>query len=344
MIKTNIDRFWIVTTAAAALLIAVWATCVAPKIGRRTQLHAALLRLASDLEAAKADTPSRVDIRTWNKYRAALVHDQDAIATFFADHSASLNRWFPDIPKGPDGDPPRDAFVARYRDEATRLEQALRQDGRGTAVGGTADEPLPGFRWEDLRVERWEGIGREDERAILRALQKRFWVRERVARVALKAGARVKRVVDFRFFSPLHDRFREVENTAGDGPAGPWPGIPSSGPGVLAGQREKPLDPAWKLVFGVCLELPYSEVPKAIREVLSPGTQAGLREEMLITLLGTKLSIRTQNQPLKRFDDDSKDDGERQAKEREILEGSKPGNVWLTIAGQVMDFEAEKMR
>jgi len=214
-------------------------------------------------------------------------------------------------------------------------------------VGGDGDEQTPGFNWEDLRRERWESLGRENERIVLRELQKRFRARQRIANVALRGRVDLKRIVDFRFFNRLHENFPEVGTLRGGIPLAQWPGLMPEVPGGTPKQFQETLLPGdlgRQFTFGFAVELPNSEVTKAIREVLSPGADASTRDGMLLNLIGTHVTICQQNQPKMSFKYEEGNEAERQAKEKEILKSVRPRNVLLTVTCQIMDFDSTKLR
>jgi hypothetical protein len=347
MIKLNVNRFWAGMGCAGGFLVLLWSLVLLPGIARHSGLRGDLGIRARDLELARNGTPSRSDLDGWSKYRADLIQSRSRIAAFYADNSRSLRQWFPDLPKAPDGDPPRDAFVVRYQDEARLLENSLIQGAQHVAVGGEEEEKAPGFNWEDLRIERWDSLGRENERIVLRELQKRFWARQRVANLAVSSCVKLKRIVDFRFFNRLHEKFPEGGGLQGGIPLAQWPGLMPEVPGGPPRQFQETLLPGdlgRQFTFGFSVELPYSEVAKAIREVVSPGAEATTRERMLVNLIGTHVTIRGQNPPKTFFDYEENNDQERKAKEKEILKSARPPTVLLTVTCQIMDFDAAKLR
>src|SRR5882724_5861876 len=99
----------------AGVLVLLWSAVLLPMIARRSRLQAELGSRAKDLELAKGGTPSRVDLAGWSRYKSELIQSRSRIAEFYSDNSKSLQQWFPDLSKAPDGDPARDAFVARYQ-------------------------------------------------------------------------------------------------------------------------------------------------------------------------------------------------------------------------------------
>jgi hypothetical protein len=347
MNKVNVDRFWVGMGGAAGLLVLLCTVVLLPKVANHFRLHADLGIKARELELAISGTPSRSDLDGWSRYKAELLQSQSRIASFYASNSKSLRQWFPDLLRAPDGDPARDVFVVRYQDEARSLENSLTQSSQHVVVGADEEGAAPGFNWEDLRIAHWDGIGRESERIVLRELQKRFWARQRVANLAVSGRVNLKRIVDFRFFNRLHEKFPEGGGLQGGIPLAQWPGLMPEAAGGMPRQFQETVLPGnlgRQLTFGFAVELPYSDVPKAIREVLSPGAEAAAREGMLVNLIGTHVTIRGQNPPKVKFDYEEGNEEERKAKEREILKSAGPRNVLLAVTCQVMDYDPTKMR
>jgi hypothetical protein len=345
--KLNFNPFWLGMACAAGFLALLWSAALVPLISRRTRLQTELGSKAKELELEKSGTPSRADLAGWSRYRSELLQSREGMTKFYGENSKSLQQWFPDLPKAPDGDPARDSFVARYQDEAKSLESELLQNARHVLVGGDGEGKAPGFNWEDLRHERWDSLGRESERIVLRELQKRFRARQRVANLALRGRVDLKRIVDFRFFNRLHEKFPEGNSLRGGIPLAQWPGLMPEVPGGTPKQFQDTLLPGdlgRLFTFGFAVELPYSEVTKAIREVLSPGPGASDRDGMLLNVIGTHVTILQQNPPKVTFNYEEGKEEERKAKEKEILRNVRPRNVLLTVTCQVMDFDPTKLR
>lgn len=314
----TVDRFWVGTGCAALGLAFLWSFVVAPKIVHRARIQRELAAGVRALQEAKEATPSRPDIESWSRYRSDLVQARSTISSFYTDNSKIFRSWFPDLPMTPDGSPARGIFVARYRDEAAALEARLAKASPAVLVGDVEDDKAPGFAWEVLKVDSWNAIGREDERVILGELQKRFWARHRVADLALRGRIHLDRIVDFRFARRLHDKFPED--------AALRPGTP---------RLQESADPLPYFTFTFVVELPYSEVPRVIHEVLSGGTEAASHEGMLVKVSDAHLTICGQN-PLKAtFNYGSEE--EKKAKEKEILNRVKPGKLRLSVTCQVLD-------
>src|SRR5882672_12738958 len=138
-----------------------------------------------------------------------------------------------------------------------------------------------------------------DEKAVLRELQKRYWARQRVSNIIVNGGVKVSHLLDFRFFKKLHPSLNNApwEQT----PSKPdeqvhWQGVGANpqGQSVQFEETTLPMDLGKTMTFGFAVELPYAEVPKAIREILNPGNGAQA-QDMLINLIGTHITIREQN-------------------------------------------------
>jgi len=229
--KLNVPRFWLGMGCAAGVLALLWSAVLLPLTARHSRLQAELGTRARDLELAKNGTPSRVDLAGWSRYRSDLLQSRSGIAEFYRDNSTSLQQSFPDLSKAPDGDPARDAFVARYQDEARILEKSLLECAQHVLVGDDGGEQTPGFNWEDLKRVPWDSLGREHDRIVLGELQKRFRARQRVANLALRGRVDLRRIVDFRFFNRLHEKFPEEGGLRGGLPLARWPGLIPEVPG-----------------------------------------------------------------------------------------------------------------
>lgn len=318
--KLPIDRFWIKLAIALVILAVVWVSLLLPKLAQRSRLHTQNQLKAQELERAVAGTPSRKDVLDWARYKAKLVQDQAAISAFYSDHGKALRAWFPKLPLGPDGLPPRDSFVSRYQDEAQALEKALTQHAPPVTVGE------PGFHWEDLSIAHWDGVGRDNEKLVMRELQKRYRARLRVAQLALGGRVPLQRLVDVRFFKRLHEKFPEGNPQPGEIPPAQWPGLSA------------PSDPDRSFRFGFAVELPYSQVPRALHELVSPGPDG-----LLLSVLGTHVTIREQNPPKVEFLYEEGNEAQKEALRKAIEASSKPRSVILTVTCQIVDTEPKEL-
>ena len=290
--------------------------------------------------------PGKPDIESWEAYRGSLKAGYKTITTYFAKNDEALEVWFPRLT-----DPSRDLFMTEYRDKIKDLETELGK--RGVKIGvlqDPDDEESPrkfGFNWEDPQ-EFWGQIPPEDEKKVLKDLQKRFWARKRVADVVLKSGAKVSRVHDFRFFKKLHGRVSagwEAAPTGRDQVLYLGKGEESSaafGFGITAKFKEYALPNGLgeTLTFGFALELPYSQVPKVLESMLKPGTEDGL----LFNVIGTRMTIRRQNPPEKTFVFKENNLIDKRLKEAAAQEEVKPVEVLLSVTCRMIDFDASQVK
>jgi hypothetical protein len=359
MKKIKLSPFWLAIVAA----VAVWAFLLLPYIftmqSTSGKLARDVKREADNLNAAKPGTPSRGDIETWQKYKSEVGRAYSDVTAFYSSSDKYLERWFPGILLGADGDPARDAFMTRYLDEGKKLEEQLAKAPHNVAVGLEDETGVKksrfGFNWEAVSPNDWNTIashGPNDEKNVLRELQKRFWARQRLANIILNSNVKVARIVDFRFFKPLHERLGQA--TWQQFPTKPaetihWQGVNAGANGQPMGfaETELPNELGKTLTFGFAVELPYSEVPKAIREMLNPGNEASAQERMLVNLIGTLVTIREQNEPVVTFNYILNDNADMEAKKADALKkagGDKPRTVLLAVTCQIIDFDPAKVK
>lgn len=295
-------------------------TRVVPQAARAAELRKEVGRLSLSLEAARPGTPSREDIASWNRYRSDLFRASREIRSFYAERDRHFERWFPGLAIGPDGVPSRDAFVARHRDEARLLEEEL--DRAAVKVGPLDDDRAPGFNWERLTIPQLDDVGVTGEAALLRALQKRYYARRRIAEVALQGKVRVSRIMDFRFFHRLHDRITERSPAW----SGAWPGLSRDFQEV-----DLPGGLGRTFTFGAVLQLPPGEVPRAIRELLNEGSD-------LLSLVGSSVTIGEPLTPIEIPYEKGKDQ-EFEQRFREAREAHPTRDVLLVLTCRILDVD-----
>lgn len=361
MKKIKLSPFWLGILASCVVLVILLATMIAPKMALLAKKKSAVKRVANDLAAARDGTPSRGDIESWQKYRSEVTSAYVNVTKFYSDSDKYLERWFPNVLLGADGDPARDNFMTKYKDAGEALEAKLSgkplevKIGVEDETGGGVKKAKYGFNWESMTPGDWNQVaagGAADEKMVLRELQKRYWARERLANIILNGSVKVNRIVDFRFFKKLHDKL-------GNAPWEQWNYKQEEivhWQGVNAGQNGQPIgfvetdlpnELGKTLTFGFALELPYSEVPKAIREMLNPGNEAAAQERMLINLIGTSVSIRDQNEPVVKFTFEKGNKQDEDTKRAEALAkagGGGPRPVLLAVTCQIIDFDPTKVK
>jgi hypothetical protein len=358
MKKLKLSPFWLVMIGVAAVLLFGLLPVVLNQKAKEDALRGQLKRKAADLAAARDDTPSRSDIEAWTKYRSDITKAYVDVTNFYTQSDKVLERWFPNLLLGADGDPARDTFMTRYLDEGKQLEDKLSAKPYEVKIiseDPNGGKPRSGFNWEPMTPADWAQVaasGATDEKMVLRELQKRFWARQRLANAIINGGVKVNRIVDFRFFKRLHDKlsgspWEQWKNTPED--TIHWQGVNAGPNGQPAGfaETDLPNELGKTLTFGCALELPYSEVPKAIREMLNPGNEAGAQERMLVNLIGTHVTIRDQNEPSITFTYYTNKPGDEATKKAAALAkagGEKPHPVLLAITLQIVDFDPTKVK
>ena len=356
MKKIKLSPFWLGIVVAGGVLLVVLVALVLPKKAVLAKRVRTVNQLANDLKNAKDGTPSRADIDSWTKYKGDVSTAYKQVTDFYTLSDKYLERWFPGILLGGDGDPSRDIFMARYRDEGDRLEdQLVKKDVKiGVDDGNPGAKGKFGFNWEAVSPNDWALIAANpaDEKSVLRELQKRYWARQRLANAILNGGVKVNRIVDFRFFKKLHEKLGNApweqfqykpEDTVH------WPAVNAGTNGQPIGfaETDLPSDLGKTLTFGFAVELPYSEVPKAIREILNPGNEAAAAERMLVNLIGTHVTIRDQNEPVVRFTFEQGNKEDEAAKRADALSkagGEKARPVLLAVTCQIVDFDPTKVK
>jgi hypothetical protein len=356
MNKIKLSPFWLGILASGVVLIVAVVLAVLPKMNDHASKSRKLKLKAKELVDAREGTPSQQDIDSWVKYRGELVRNYGDITKFYTESDKVLERWFPNLLLGADGDPARDTFMSRYLDEGKQLEEKLAAKPYEVKVGIEEEGKKPkfGFNWEAIQPNMWNSIaaaGPADEKAVLRELQKRYWARQRLANIILNGGVKVGHILDFRFFKKLHPALNNAPwEQYGSKPDEMvhWQGVGANlqGQPVSFVETDLPTDLGKTMTFGFAVELPYSEVPKAIREILNPGNGAQA-QDMLINLIGTHISIREQNLPEVKFNfikGDAADEATRKADALAKAGGDRARPVLLAVTCQIIDFDATKVK
>jgi hypothetical protein len=359
MKKIKLSPFWLAVLASIGVLVFALVPYIFTMIAEKKKMNGILRRLAGDLKTAKEGTPSRQDIDSWQKYRSEVVRAYNDVTKFYSDSDKTFERWFQGLNVGANGVPARDAFMTRYNDEAQQLEKKLDQKPYEVKIGiedeNQGRKLRGGFNWEMLTPADWTVIasgGEADEVHVLRELQKRYWARQRLANTILNGGVKVNRIVDFRFFKRLHDKlgqaFWEQYPTKAEEVIH-WQGVGAGLTGQPSGfgETDLPNDLGKTLTFGFAIELPYSEVPKAIREMLNPGNQPAAQEPMLVNLIGTHVTMHEQNEPTVPYSFELNNEADRAAKQADALKkagGDKARPVLLSVTCQIVDFDSAKVK
>lgn len=354
MSKMKLNPFWAGTAVALGLLVIGFATLVAPKFATQSGLETKVRNRKKDLDQLTAKASKNID--EWNARKEQMLGSYKKVTDFYAASDRHLERWF----EGFDGRD-RGTFMARYREEIQKLEESL--TARKTEVGiPDASNPAVrkfGFNWEEPLPDQWASIitqgGPAEEARVLKELQKRFWARQRVAN-AIK-DIKVTRVHDFRFFRRLAPN---LQNAGWDQvPTGTdavfWPGVKADQPGQMPRaftEYELPNGLGRTLTFGFALVLPYSEVPKVLKEILNPDIEPRNdtgSDRLLVNLLGAQVSLREQNKPLIPYWYYAGDEEHRKKQREKAFSDAGvadivPRDVLFAVTCQIFDFDPAQVK
>ncbi len=348
MKKLKQNPFWVGIAVAAVALVAIFFWQVFHLFGDEKKLRASNTVLVGKLQTESV--PGDKDIEAYNDYRTQVVEAYGKITDHYLSSDKRLERWF----DGMADKPSRGEFTVRYSDEIAKLELALTGEKK-TEVGvpdesGDEKDKKPnkgGFNWDRPSVDDWNKIGTpgsEDEEKTLKELQKRFWARQRVANVVLTGGAKVTRIQDFRFFRRLHEKLQTADPPLVGKALHYAVPTPSESGNRGFGEFELPNSLGRTMTFGFTLELPYSEVPKVLTEILNPGSEQGATERLLVNVVGSHVTIREQNLPMAEITYTQGQAKEKKDKEDAARKDLKPRDVVLSVVCQIIDFDTTKVK
>jgi hypothetical protein len=356
MNKLKQNAFWAGLGIAGVALVAFFGLMVVPATMAKATAHSRIVKLKNTLRDKGAFAGDE-DIKSFEEARAKYKDNYSKIGEFYSKSKEHLERWFPALNLPSNQDPARDAFTGIYHNESATIEEALRKKGVAVGIGSEdANDKKPrfGFSWEDPTPDDWGKIMQAgDEKKVVREIQKRFWARQRVANAILTIvndGGKVNRVHDFRFFKRLHTL---IQNPA-------WEIMPQQenqvvymGIGMSANQNiglqsfneyELPQKLGRTMTFGFALELPYSQVPRIISEMLNPAAEKDVAARLLVNVIGTNITIRDQNMPEVLIRYGYGDQADKDRKTKEAQENVKPIDVLVTVTCQLIDFEPSELK
>jgi hypothetical protein len=336
------NAFWIGVGVAGVALVAVFAVVVLPARAAVDKKGRDLSGVVTRLQGL--ENPAQSALKDYEALKEKMIAQYGKITSFYAASDKHFERWFPGLGENPN----RGAFLAKYDGEIQALEKALAE--KGTTVGvpdaGDAEKMILGFSWEIPDPGQWGQIGPADEPRVLKEIQKRFWARQRVANIVLRGGVKVNRIAQFRFFERLTNKVQtppwEASGTGTE--AIVWPGLPAAVAGFNRNfqEFELPNKLGRTVTFGFALDLPYSEVPKVLKEILNPDIEPrgeSGADRLLVNLLGAEVTTQEQNEP---SIDVPWMKGIPQAREKALekaKEGIKARPVRMTVTCQIIDFE-----
>ncbi len=345
------NAFWIGTGAAGAVLVIFFAVMVLPLWTKKGATEKNLGNLVKRLKGENS-IPGTPDITACEVARTKTIEQYRKLGEFYATSNDHLERWFTDLKLAANQDPQRDGFMSIYRREKDEIEKALKEKGVTIGVPDPAnpDKPKHGFNWEDPQPDEFGRII-ADEKRVLKEIQKRFWARQRVAHALLSIlndNGKVGRVHDFRFFRKLHPSLGsatwETFPTLDHAVHYMGVGAPANAAPQNFAEYDLPQKLGKAMTFGFAVELPYSQVPRLISEILNPAAEKAVAARLLVNVIGTHVTIREQNDPeVKKTI--TRGDAEGKAKiEAEVKAAVKPIDVLLTVTCQIIDFEPSELK
>lgn len=384
MDKIKQNPFLAAMVGACVLLVILAVVLIYPSWDRKATLEKKVKNVQMSLVAAVNDTPGSPDIQSWNDgpletdpkkeekdYWGKLVRSYRNVILFYAEFDWYLEWWMTngEVRKPEDGAKAEDVARLRAAPSQGPLENAIRDASnqiaarlRGKIPVGLKEEddaspgPRLGFNWEtDLK---WDQI-RGEEEAVLRTLQKRYWIRSRVANACFekdkdgKEQPVVQKLVDVYFFRVLHPKLSgsgyrwEDRPTSGSEHELPYAASPFTR-GIDRSKFEEydlPGELGKTITFGVTVDLQYSDVPRFLRRLMDRD----LAPRMLVNVVGTRLLVLKQNPAEVEYTydrketDDGKNEERRKEAEKKALENVKPQSVRLLVTCQVIDFDSSKV-
>lgn len=370
MDKLKQNPFLAAMVGAGALLLILAGVLVYPAWDDAGTIEGKVKALQSQLSMASTDTPGQPDLDSWNDgneerqtkdekdYYGKLTGSYKNVLTFYMQYDFNLEWWMthgapPDPAKATAADGEKLAQTPSVGDLMSKISDAYKAPEigirdrfakKGVKIGLFIEgesEPTLGFNWEPNPSLSAVGDA-EEQRKVLKTLQKRYWIRERVANVCLEKDIRVDCLVDVYFARFLHAKL--------DGSGVGGHGIDYFGNPVKDKTRFDEFDLPGGLgktiTFGVTVDLPYGEVPKFIRRMLDTD----LKPRLLVTVLASRVVVLSQNEPKMTYGYDKYEEKSEKenadlkaAAEKKALEEVKPKPVRLQLVCQVMDFDTAKL-
>jgi hypothetical protein len=380
---------------ALLLFLLLAGVLIYPIWSEKGTIELSIKRDRRNLETASRSTPSQADIRSWkdeafNKdapeeetdYWGKLVASYLELAKFFSEYDLLLEWWMTNAsaPPGNAALPAYDEmavardrktakkgeFTTKLQDAATELGKKLAQATPPVKLGmpgeeeGTVVDPNAitfGFNWETIP---WDDISKEDWGPILRNLQKRLRIRERIVSLCTGSDVNVGRMVDVYFFNKISPLLRGMQTWEQRPQAGteeelPYPAVPERSTPDKFKEFRLPGDLGETITFGVTVDLPYSEAGKFIQAMLNRD----IAPNLLVNIVGARVtlaphfdaetgSVSYQHE----YEEEFKYEEAADAKEternrleaiRKFYGKQKPMAVRLMLTCQVIDFDPSKL-
>ncbi|OHB71199.1 MAG: hypothetical protein A2W23_02975 [Planctomycetes bacterium RBG_16_43_13] len=310
MEKLRQNIFWVGMVSAGIVLVIFFAVSIVPQLSRKSTLNSDILKKSNTLKGIidSSGIYSRQDIDELIKKRDVYKAKYDEVVKFYETYDTTLEKWFDGLPETP----PVGLFDSKYRDKREALERAFKERRIWFESSDEANKP---------NAFNWEIVQSNYDVPTLKKIQKRYWIREKVANVILNNNPNnliMYELNEITFFDKL---------VAG-GSATPkydYPGVPKTKVATFQ-EYQLPDGLGNTITFGVSLNIYYNDIPKFISNLLSTS----MKPELLINLRGCEMKI---TKPL-----EDEVTIEYNATEPKIM----PNPMELLLVCEVIDFDPTK--
>lgn len=202
---------WILAGVLGVVALGVFGVMVFPIYGAIGEQVSTIEGTSATLTSRpQGPIPTQADITEYEKLRGELDKIHGETVAYYASIDKEFEKWFDEIERLQVQDPPKDTFKIKYQTYAQRMEDRLAEakvrlgtycpldtEGNPTEVKPEDYVMIRGFNWEKLG-------GNEEilTTPVMKLLQKRYWIRERIAGVALMKSSpdlRVERLLEVYF-------------------------------------------------------------------------------------------------------------------------------------------------
>ena len=329
--KLKENAFWFGLGAAGVVLLIFFGVMVFPLYGQKSSYERKTKLALTSLKGVEF-VPSKQDVDAWNARRAQYQKEYDQIINYYEETDKKLEGWFHG--RKPAG---YSQFSTLYEDEIRKLEDRIRntKDGPGIGVEISEEEEEDsfterfGFNWEKPTHDQWQALGRRANE-VSKILQKRFWIRRRIADISIETN--VQRILDVQFFVPLPKDI-PLKHMKVDYPNNPFGRTRGRNPKEMA----LPGGHGRTISFGFTIRIRYGDLPAFIRKFLRPE-QKEQKSALLVNIIGMKAFVDEQNGLVEEIEI-REGEADRDAEKKKYEDSLEPVALTVQFTCQAMDFE-----
>ncbi|MBI4563668.1 MAG: hypothetical protein HY716_03115 [Planctomycetes bacterium] len=205
MNKLKQNLFWVGSLAAAGVAVVALAVLVVPMWSEADAKLGRIDKIAASLSSEVPKMPGQQNVAAWKERLEKLETEFRSSAQSLIERDKPLEEWFAGFNKAVT----YNAFMTRYNDETSKLDEELRKKGILIGVprrGGERQEILQedgelGFNW--VTSQQLENLTIDQQNEVKVKLQKRFWICRTVADLLLIEDNKPVRLLDVYFPEPL---------------------------------------------------------------------------------------------------------------------------------------------